>query len=93
MIFTPHFPKFTKNSTNQSYKIETAEDLFKLDHVVAFKLSKFQTKQFFRFSLSQESDRKYILMAEYGSGTAWWVVGFVDKNIPQLPQWNPVGVG
>lgn len=90
--FSPHFPHYIKAKKSSSVVFHTLEDLLNIDHVSKFKISKFQEKPFFRFSLSKETDKKYILMAEYDNGKSWWVVGFINQNIEDLPTWNPLEI-
>lgn len=48
--------------------------------------------EFYRFSLSDsgitQGGSAYHLMAEMKNGTEWWVVGYVDGLVPDLPTWK-----
>lgn len=47
-----------------------------------------EAPQFYRLSVD-DSNKRYLLMAEFYEGKTWWVVGFLENDIAGLPRWKP----
>ena len=78
-----HIPNFIDGVDPKNATLQSVADLDIIDWIRSWK----ESAGFHRFSQSADYGR-YLLMAEYSGGAEWWVVGYLDQNIPGLPEWT-----
>lgn len=66
---------------------DIAGEVFENLKSVSFVKRHMSIEGFYRLSMVR-SDGKRTLMAEYNEGKSWYVIGFFDKDVPELPEWK-----
>lgn len=72
------------NWSDMKHKVAYADSIEEVPWIMSWK----DHPEFFRFSVSRERN-EICLMAELDEGYTWWVVGKLDRDISQLPTWEP----
>lgn len=63
---------------------DTPEELSAIPFVAAFTAM----PNFHRFSVSPRIGARALLIAEYHGGAEWWVVGYLEQPVSELPMWD-----
>ncbi len=83
-----HRPAYFTGFETLEVEFDSLDSLLDIDWVKNFKKC-WESDTFYRFSICREDNYKHKLMAELNSGKKWWVVGFIEADIPELPTWSP----
>jgi hypothetical protein len=81
---TQHRPAYVTGFENEVVAFTTTAELLAIAFVAGFR----SLDGFYRYSVSR--NRQLMLMAELDGGRKWWVVGYLDTDCPDLPDWQPV---
>ena len=76
-----HIPTWIESSNTEPVAsiFHTEDDLKSISFVKRF----IESKDFFQLSISGLH-----LMAEMDKGRQWYVIGLLEKDLPDLPRWN-----
>lgn len=88
MKITQHIPGFVQtDAAPDTAEYTSTETLMAAPFVKRWATVK---PRFHRFSLSRDHMPRPYLMAEFDEGREWWVVGFMDGDLPDMPEWVAV---
>jgi len=84
-IIDQYRPAFFTGFENAKVEFKTKDELLNIEWVKAFA----ETPRFHQFSVSRYDHGQHVLMAEYREGKEWWVVGYLDDPVKDLPAFDP----
>jgi hypothetical protein len=73
----------------QETEINSIEDLFNVPWIKSW----IEDEKFHKLSIDRteplfDYPRQYLLMAEMNEGFNWYVIAYLEKDIPELPDWK-----
>jgi hypothetical protein len=80
-----HIPGFVTGFEPEDVPFDTVEELLNLPFVAHWTTVR---DNFHRFSMTRGEGFPH-LMAELDNGATWWVVATLDRDVPELPTWQP----
>ena len=84
-----HRPAYFTGFETLEVEFDDLDSLLDIEWVKNFTKCWDSDNTFYRFSVVREDNYGYKLMAELNEGKKWWVVGFINTDVEELPDWSP----